>query len=186
MLKIVLLSVFLSVGLAANISDFYGTFTSVLAFQQSTPPICVKYIFTEDPSKVECTCSDGTKPTLVEIKLVEHLQPSKAFGNITIQGPVLAVDNVEDLVLKTNVTCDCAGKEYNIRGAFKTINENYILANVANGAGAEVANQDYLLARNLPTAALLAGAITTIPEVKDRSPTVLCTSEIYETLRPKN
>lgn len=188
MWKLIILSAFLSVCQAANINDIYGTYTAVMVYPNISMPICVKIALAEDPRKIQCTCSDGNNSTLVEIKMLERIAPLRVVSHPeTVSGPMLAADKVDDLMLLMNVTCDCAGQEFNFRGVAKQLNENYTLTFIRNGPkSAKASNSDFLLSRNLPTAADLEADIARIDELKHKSGSVMCTREVYEEIRPKN
>ena len=188
MWKVITLSAVLSICQAADINDIYGTYTSVVLYPSEPTAVCIKLSLAEDPRKIQCSCSDGTQNTLVEMRIVERVTSSKSVSNLAPQSlPILAVDKVEDQLLLNNVTCNCAGTEYDYRGIMKVVDDNYALSYSRNGPRSRfIHNHEYLIARSLPSAAELEAAIARIGDVNIKSGSVMCTQEIYEEFKSKN
>ncbi|KAJ8711193.1 hypothetical protein PYW07_008435 [Mythimna separata] len=185
MCKVTILLALLSTVGAANINDFYGNYTIVMAFSnresglRDGPPTCVTFAVSEDDHNSKCTCDDGNDCTYVELRPVECM-PIASFvtgpDSVSISMPMLAVDKTTDINLLKNVICHCGDKDSK-RGIVKKIHENYIIMSDNLEEAKEI-----LLAQKLPSNAEFDRDFPLIDEIKNRTGFKVCTREIREKL----
>lgn len=177
----------------ANIDDIYGSYFPVMFFPTSGYiPYCVRYEFSKNPPNIHCTCADGKNSTLVDVRMVEALNPDGPIYTFqpTHSDPILAVDTAEEVNPSLNVSCTCEGKEYRTRVVVRKVNKNYILLYAIDYGMSYYndveKNTAQLMAQKLPGNSELLKDLALIEELKHRHGAALCTREVYEQFNSRN
>ncbi|CAB3247040.1 unnamed protein product [Arctia plantaginis] len=159
----------------SNIEDLMGEWTPVALY----PPIifmpyCLKMKFVINSSNPQCECSDGKKTNLIETRGTGDLEKAPpAFG------PMLFIEDENEVAASLNVNCTCGGEKYQYRTLAKSINDNYMVLYKTQNITKEDPNGAMIYAKRIPAYSELMEFMKNLKELSDRQGGILCCTE-YE------
>nr|XP_049700079.1 uncharacterized protein LOC126055343 [Helicoverpa armigera] len=179
MWKVITFSVLLVLCQAAKIEDFYGDWLQAAFYPISAyVPVCIRFSFTKPLEDVQCTYSDGTNATSVQVAMMTD-------SNVLTEQftmPMMIVDTPDEVTPALNLTARCGDKEVKDRAVVRLLNKDTFVMyqNIPRATESETEkNSAYIFTRNPVSSEKLYELMTTIEDLKGRRGVMMCATENY-------